>query len=93
MSWKDRSGGSRGYHHGNLKEALLRAALELIEKRDPFCCVRIFFASDFFWCALLSTRHILNARNPVMAWRIIAAIRSAKFANSKLAMSKQELAP
>jgi hypothetical protein len=29
MIWKsDR--GSRGYHHGNLKEALIRAALELI---------------------------------------------------------------
>jgi len=35
MSWKDRSGGSRGYHHGNLKEALLRAALELIAKKGP----------------------------------------------------------
>jgi AcrR family transcriptional regulator len=29
MIWKsDR--GSRGYHHGNLKETLIRAALELI---------------------------------------------------------------
>jgi hypothetical protein len=28
MSWsKDDEGGPRGYHHGNLKEALLRAAL------------------------------------------------------------------
>jgi len=28
MSWsKDERGGPRGYHHGNLKEALLRAAL------------------------------------------------------------------
>ena len=27
MSW---SKGPRGYHHGNLKEALIRAALELI---------------------------------------------------------------
>ena len=36
MSWtKDKSGGSRGYHHGNLKEALLRAALELIAKKGP----------------------------------------------------------
>jgi hypothetical protein len=36
MSWskEDRSGGSRGYHHGNLKEALLRAALELIAQKD-----------------------------------------------------------
>ena len=42
MSWsKDErgsgegAGGPRGYHHGNLKEALLRAALELIAKKGP----------------------------------------------------------
>src|SRR5262245_31061005 len=36
MSWsKDKSAGPRGYHHGNLKEALLRAALELIAKKGP----------------------------------------------------------
>ena len=37
MSWSrdDRSSGPRGYHHGNLKEALLRAALELIAQKGP----------------------------------------------------------
>ena len=37
MSWSKhgRGGGPRGYHHGNLKEALIRAALELIEKKGP----------------------------------------------------------
>ena len=42
MSWSKRepgsgegAGGPRGYHHGNLKEALLRAALELIAKKGP----------------------------------------------------------
>lgn len=38
MRWSkhDRGGGSaRGYHHGNLKEALLRAALELIAAKGP----------------------------------------------------------
>jgi AcrR family transcriptional regulator len=36
MSWsKDRHTGQRGYHHGDLKEALLRAALELIAKKGP----------------------------------------------------------
>jgi AcrR family transcriptional regulator len=34
MSWSKR-GGPRGYHHGNLKEALIRAALELIAKKGP----------------------------------------------------------
>jgi AcrR family transcriptional regulator len=33
MSWKHR--GPRGYHHGNLKEALVRAALELIAEKGP----------------------------------------------------------
>src|SRR5262249_5735211 len=38
MSWSrhgDGRGGQRGYHHGNLKEALLRAALDLIAKKGP----------------------------------------------------------
>jgi AcrR family transcriptional regulator len=33
MSWGRR--GERGYHHGNLKEALVRAALELIAEKGP----------------------------------------------------------
>lgn len=33
MSWK--RGGERGYHHGNLKEALVRAALDLIAEKGP----------------------------------------------------------
>jgi AcrR family transcriptional regulator len=36
MSWsKEDRDGPRGYHHGNLKEALLRAALELIAQKGP----------------------------------------------------------
>jgi AcrR family transcriptional regulator len=36
MSWKrDRDGGPRAYHHGNLKEALVRAALALIAEKGP----------------------------------------------------------
>ncbi len=34
MSWKS-GRGPRAYHHGNLKEALIRAALELIAKKGP----------------------------------------------------------
>src|SRR6478672_5961348 len=33
MSWSKR--GPRSYHHGNLKEALVRAALELIAEKGP----------------------------------------------------------
>lgn len=38
MKWSKHAGGSseRGYHHGNLKEALVRAALELIAEKGPF---------------------------------------------------------
>ena len=41
MSWSKDGGGKsrgeqpRGYHHGNLKEALIRAALELIAQKGP----------------------------------------------------------
>lgn len=34
MSWSKRP--ERGYHHGDLKEALVRAALELIAEKGPF---------------------------------------------------------
>jgi hypothetical protein len=35
MSWSKDDRAPRGYHHGNLKEALLRAALELIAEKGP----------------------------------------------------------
>jgi AcrR family transcriptional regulator len=39
MKWgkgdQGRNAGPRGYHHGNLKEALVRAALELIAEKGP----------------------------------------------------------
>lgn len=36
MSWSGSGpGGRRGYHHGNLREALIQAALELIAKHGP----------------------------------------------------------
>ena len=34
MAWSGH-GGRRGYHHGNLREALIRAALDLIAKKGP----------------------------------------------------------
>jgi AcrR family transcriptional regulator len=33
MTWKERGG--RGYHHGNLREALMQAALDLIAEKGP----------------------------------------------------------
>ena len=35
MTWGKRGEGPRSYHHGNLKEALVRAALELIAEKGP----------------------------------------------------------
>jgi AcrR family transcriptional regulator len=35
MSWSGKDGGRRGYHHGNLREALITAALELIGQKGP----------------------------------------------------------
>ena len=37
MSWSrdDPATGRRGYHHGNLREALIRAALDLIAEKGP----------------------------------------------------------
>ena len=36
MSWhKGESGGRRSYHHGNLREALIQAALDLISQKGP----------------------------------------------------------
>jgi AcrR family transcriptional regulator len=35
MSWKRREREARGYHHGNLREALMQAARELIAEKGP----------------------------------------------------------
>ena len=35
MSWSKRGRERRGYHHGNLREALLEAALDLIAEKGP----------------------------------------------------------
>jgi hypothetical protein len=52
MIWKTDQG-SRGYHHGNLKEALIRAALELLEyvvtAEDPTVWTRPWTAKQEFW--------------------------------------------
>src|SRR5258708_9964406 len=35
MGWKRRDREERGYHHGNLREALIKAARELIKEKGP----------------------------------------------------------
>ncbi|MBI3434271.1 MAG: TetR/AcrR family transcriptional regulator [Proteobacteria bacterium] len=36
MNWSKHGRGPRGYHHGNLREALLSAALDLIAQKGPW---------------------------------------------------------
>jgi AcrR family transcriptional regulator len=67
MSWKQDSGsGGRGYHHGNLKEALLRAALDLIAQKGP---AGFSFAEVARWAGVSAAapyRHYRD-RNDLMA--------------------------
>ncbi len=51
MSWTRQGGpsGPRGYHHGNLKEALIRAALVLIAKKGP---AGVTFAEAARWAGV-----------------------------------------
>src|SRR5437763_7077520 len=51
MSWTRPGGpsGPRGYHHGNLKEALIRAALALIAQKGPARCT---FAEAARWAGV-----------------------------------------
>ena len=48
MKWGRRAG-PRGYHHGNLKEALVRAALALIAEKGPAGCT---FAEAARWAGV-----------------------------------------
>ncbi|MBV8791769.1 MAG: TetR/AcrR family transcriptional regulator [Pseudolabrys sp.] len=49
MRWSKNSRGPRGYHHGNLKEALMRAALELIAEKGP---AGVTFAEAARWAGV-----------------------------------------
>jgi AcrR family transcriptional regulator len=51
MSWTRQGGpsGPRGYHHGNLKEALIRAALALIAQKGP---AGVTFAEAARWAGV-----------------------------------------
>jgi AcrR family transcriptional regulator len=67
MSWsRDDKHKSRGYHHGNLRETLIRAALELIEKKGP---AGFTFADAARWAGVSSAapyRHFRD-RDALMA--------------------------
>jgi AcrR family transcriptional regulator len=68
MTWAPDSGKNkdRGYHHGNLREALVRAAMELIEKNGP---AGFTFADAARWAGVSSAapyRHFRD-RDALMA--------------------------
>lgn len=68
MSWSKNGAGEgrRGYHHGNLREALIRAALELIAQKGP---AGFTFADAARWAGVSSAapyRHFRD-REALMA--------------------------
>ena len=67
MSWtRQGPGGRRGYHHGNLREALIRAALDLIAQKGP---AGFTFADAARWAGVSSAapyRHYRD-RDALMA--------------------------
>jgi AcrR family transcriptional regulator len=68
MGWHkdDHGAGRRGYHHGNLREALIRAALELIAEKGP---AGFTFADAARWAGVSSAapyRHFRD-REALMA--------------------------
>ena len=88
MSWSKHDRGSRGYHHGNLKEALVRAALELIAKKGP---AGFTFAEAARWAGVSPAapyRHFRD-RDALMAdvaregFERFAAMLAAGWANGK----------
>ncbi len=60
MVWK-RGGGERGYHHGNLKEALVRAALDLIAQKGP---AGFTFADAARWAGVSAAAPYRHYRDP-----------------------------
>ena len=78
MSWsKEDREGPRGYHHGNLKEALLRAALELIAQKGP---AGFTFAEAARWAGVSPAapyRHFRD-RDELLAERGAARLRAIR---------------
>jgi len=65
MSWSGRGpDGRRGYHHGNLREALIQAALDLIAAQRLYCRPRSP-ASPRSCVLLLSRDCVLLPREPI----------------------------
>jgi len=65
MSWSGRGpDGRRGYHHGNLREALIQAALDLIAAQRLYCRPRSP-ASPRSCVLLLSRNRVLLPGEPI----------------------------
>ena len=78
MVWsKEDKDGPRGYHHGNLREALLRAALELIAQKGPG---GFTFAEAARWAGSVRPRHTGTFATATSCW---PALRCAAFISSR----------
>jgi len=82
MTWGKRDGGPRGYHHGNLKEALVRAALELIAEKGP---AGFTFADAARWAGVSPAAPYRHFRDRDA---LIADVARRGFENFAAALSK-----
>ena len=79
MSWRQGSGeGRRGYHHGNLREALVRAALELIAEKGP---AGFTFADAARWAGVSSAAPYRHFRDREALMADVARRGFEKFAD------------
>src|SRR5258707_7222655 len=67
MSWKRRA--ERAYHHGNLREALIQAARELIKEKGPAGFTFADGARSGSVSAAAPHRHIPDRQGPLAALR------------------------
>ena len=70
MSWS-RDDGRRGYHHGNLREALIRGALELIAAKGPAG----FTVAEDVGPAAIRARFLPGSQGPDQGGHIVLARR------------------
>lgn len=82
MTWGKHGRGPRGYHHGNLKEALVRAALELIAEKGP---AGFTFADAARWAGVSPAAPYRHYRDRDA---LLADVAKRGFAEFEVALSK-----
>src|ERR1700732_5057570 len=84
MGWSRDGGrdGPRGYHHGNLKEALVRAALELIAEKGPS---GLTFAEAARWAGVSAAAPYRHFRDRD---ELLASVAQLGFARFEAALAR-----